>query len=603
MNRVAGRRPPFDTRRRGQYLHSGVLPAAGCGRLPCRAGDVIVSSLFVIRGNDQGSRCQLEDHPVGVGRDSSNPFQLHDHEVSRQHAAITWDGSAHVLTDLESSNGTFVNGRRVHQHRLSSGDQVQMGGTLVLYTGPTEESAEEDLSHTVAIASPQQTGDRSQIVRAMPEAEGSRLFPFSAPAGARRGGGPRQFAGDLRRRAGHQPHAGHRSAPQPHHGPDLPVAAGRPGLRDAHESGGQTTGAQGPPHPAEGPGRRPHYHQQNDLGLRAGAQRRRPHQRRPAGRARWPTGASILQMGIREALCVPMQGRYGLVGVVYIDTSTSPQEVILQGGATKFQDEHLKLMIAIAHQAALAIEDTRYYSAMVQAERLAAMGQTIATLSHHIKNILQGIRGGSYLIEMGLSSHDESVLRKGWKIVEKNQHKISALVMDMLTFSKQREPDLMPADLNDMVADVVELAQAQAGEMKVELAWQPYAALPRLVFDPEGMHRAVLNLVTNAIDAAAEAERPGRVRVHTDYVPRDALVSIVVEDNGAGIAPDQLDKLFSPFISSKKGRGTGLGLPVSQKIVVEHGGKIVVASTPGQGSIFTVQIPAVSRRPTTRRCR
>ena len=70
-------------------------------------------------------------------------------------------------------------------------------------------------------------------------------------------------------------------------------------------------------------------------------------------------------------------------------------------------------MIAIGHQAALAVEDTRYYSAMVQAERLAAVGQTIATLSHHIKNILQGIRGGSYLIEMGLSEHDEIGGRQG----------------------------------------------------------------------------------------------------------------------------------------------------------------------------------------------
>ena len=74
-----------------------------------------------------------------------------------------------------------------------------------------------------------------------------------------------------------------------------------------------------------------------------------------------------------------------------------------QVSANKFTEEHLKLMIAIGHQAALAVEDTNYYSAMVQAERLAAVGQTIATLSHHIKNILQGIRGGSYLIEMGLA--------------------------------------------------------------------------------------------------------------------------------------------------------------------------------------------------------
>ena len=137
---------------------------------------------------------------------------------------------------------------------------------------------------------------------------------------------------------------------------------------------------------------------------------------------RWNPAGSIVQMGVREAICVPMQGRYDVVGVIYIDTSTSPQQVIQQGGANKFTEDHLKLMIAIGHQAALAVEDTRYYSAMVQAERLAAIGQTIATLSHHIKNILQGIRGGSYLIEMGLKEHDETVVRKGWKIVEKNQN-------------------------------------------------------------------------------------------------------------------------------------------------------------------------------------
>src|SRR5438876_4155717 len=130
-------------------------------------------------------------------------------------------------------------------------------------------------------------------------------------------------------------------------------------------------------------------------------------------------------MGVREAICVPMQGRYGLVGVIYIDTSIPPHRVMQQGSAArKFNEEHLKLMVAIGHQAALAVEDTAYYSAMLQSERLAAVGQTIATLSHHIKNILQGIRGGSYLIELGLKEHDENVLKKGWDIVDKNQNRI-----------------------------------------------------------------------------------------------------------------------------------------------------------------------------------
>ena len=131
---------------------------------------------------------------------------------------------------------------------------------------------------------------------------------------------------------------------------------------------------------------------------------------------RWDPAASIVQMGVREAICVPMQGRYDVVGVIYIDTSIlAPQQCSSTAAPTRFTDDHLKLMIAIAHQAALAVEDTRYYSAMVQAERLAAVGQTIATLSHHIKNILQGIRGGSYLIEMGLdrARRDDGRARAG----------------------------------------------------------------------------------------------------------------------------------------------------------------------------------------------
>ena len=173
---------------------------------------------------------------------------------------------------------------------------------------------------------------------------------------------------------------------------------------------------------------------------------------------RWEAARSIVKMGVREAICVPMQGRYGIVGVIYVDTYTPPGRVIREGGVrNRFSDDQLKLMVAIGHQAALAVEDTSYYSAMVQAERLAAVGQTIAMLSHHIKNILQGIRGGSYLIEEGLKSEETDVVRRGWRIVERNQEKISSLVMDMLTFSKEREPDLQTADINEVVGDVVEL--------------------------------------------------------------------------------------------------------------------------------------------------
>ncbi len=284
-----------------------------------------------------------------------------------------------------------------------------------------------------------------------------------------------------------------------------------------------------------------------------------------------------------------MQGRYDVVGVIYIDTSTSPQQVVQQGGANKFTEDHLKLMIAIGHQAALAVEDTRYYSAMVQAERLAAIGQTIATLSHHIKNILQGIRGGSYLIEMGLKEHDEAIVGKGWNIVEKNQNKISALVMDMLTFSKEREPDLTTANVNDgrRRRGRADAGPRRGGAGRALLGSRP-TTMPDLVFDPEGIHRAVLNVVTNAIDAVAETRAAAAgSRSATRYLTdRKVWCGSTVDDNGPGIPADQMDKLFSPFVSSKKSRGTGLGLPVSQKILAEHGGKIAVEQLAGSRGLL-----------------
>ncbi len=554
-------------------------------------------SLFVIRGNDQGTRFQLEEPAIGLGRDSTNPLQLHDTEVSRQHAELLRTENHYVIADLNSSNGTFVNGQRVERHRLASGDHVQVGGTLMLYTGPPEE-ADEDLAGKVDITSLPATEEKSQIVHSVAQSEGSRLFDLETELP--------QNSWLALARSNFQ--VMYRAALTVSHTLDIDQLLHR--IMDLifesllADRGcimvlGQDSKTLVPKVRRTRKGARAgdkitisktildYVLERNEGVLTTDAR----------GDERWNPAASIVQLGIREAICVPMQGRYGVVGVIYIDTSTSPQEVIQKGRAAKFTQDHLKLMVAIAHQAALAVEDTRYYSAMVQAERLAAIGQTIATVSHHIKNILQGIRGGSYLIEMGLAEHDESLTRKGWGIVEKNQTKISNLVMDMLTFSKEREPDLSPSDMNRVVADVIELMQSRAGEESVQLRWHPAIEMPTLVFDPEGIHRAVLNVVTNAIDAASEGDESGEVDVTTEYSAEGGIVRVVVADNGPGIPPDQRETLFSPFVSTKKSRGTGLGLPVSQKIVQEHGGRILVESTPGQGTRLTLELPAVMSEP------
>jgi signal transduction histidine kinase len=308
---------------------------------------------------------------------------------------------------------------------------------------------------------------------------------------------------------------------------------------------------------------------------------------------RFAPGQSILQAGICEAMCVPMQGRYDVPGVIYVDTTTPAERVVLEGGATnKFSDDQLRLLVAIGSQAALAIENSRYQEALLKAERLAAMGQTIAMLSHHIKNILQGVRGGSFLIDMGLREHIEEHVRKGWAIVEKNQNKIYQLVMDMLAFSKERQPVMQAASLNQTVGEVCELMQARASECKVRLEVRLNETLPTATFDSEGIHRAVLNVVTNAIDAV-EGTEMGHVIVETGHEPTSDLVFVSVTDNGPGIPQDQLTKIFNIFESTKGARGTGLGLAVSQKILREHGGDITVETKPGFGCRFVLNWPRV----------
>jgi len=552
-----------------------------------------VPSLFVIRGNDQGSRFELEDSQVTIGREASNRIQLHDTEVSRRHAELICEDRQITVRDLNSSNGTFVNGRRIEQSPLRSGDQLQMGGTLMLFTAPGEES-DVDLSEQVNIISTGASGRQSRIVHTMSREEGSRLLDLD----------PQEPTTGGLSRARSNLQIMYSTALAVSHTLDIDQLLSRimqlifewvecdrgcamllegtdgrlvPKVRRDRKGGSSdekiTISQTILDYVLE--------HDEGVLTTNAGKDER------------WDPAASILQLGIREAICVPMRGRYGVVGALYIDIAAPPEKIVARNGRSHFTEEHLKLMIAIAHQAALAVEDTNYYSAMVQAERLAAVGQTIATLSHHIKNILQGISGGSYLVDRGLDQHDEDVVRKGWGIVEKNQKKISSLVMDMLTFSKEREPELGPAELNELVGDVVELMQSRAEELNVRLDWQADPSLPTLTFDADGMHRAVLNVITNALDAC-EDQADAVVNVRTVFCPEESQALIIVEDNGPGIAAEDLERIFTIFVSGKGNRGTGLGLPVSDKIMKEHGGRILVESTPGEGTQFTLVLPAVT---------
>jgi nitrogen-specific signal transduction histidine kinase/pSer/pThr/pTyr-binding forkhead associated (FHA) protein len=551
-----------------------------------------VASLFIIKGADQGKRFELKAKVVGLGRDNSNPIRLHDNEVSRRHAEVRRVEDTFHLVDLVSANGTYLNDIPVTEVPLKTGDQVRLGQTVLIFQDSITEAGKE-LTARVDMLAHASPDDRSAILRSIPVGEGSRIL--ESPGNV----------GDWLKERLLNLSVMYKATQAISHVVDIDTLLPQI-LQLVFESIGADRGAillKNPDGELEPKTVRWRGSAGEDermtisrtiidhvLGKGEGVITSDA----PAD-ARFGRAKSIVNLGILEAICVPVQGRHTTLGVLYADVR-GPAEVgipfasIKDGPKSRFSKDQLMLMVAIGHQAGLAIENTALYEAKLQAERLAAVGQTIATLSHHIKNILQGIRGGSYLIDMGLNDKDDAIVRRGWGIVEKNQAKIYNLVMDMLSFSKDREPALETADLNETVGDVVELMQARAKELGVTLKWSPASELPAVQIDTDGIHRAVLNIVTNAIDASEDVEG-GTVEVSTTWEADAMLARVIVQDNGTGIPPGEVDKIFEVFASTKGSRGTGLGLPVSQKIVREHGGSIKIASEVGKGSTFTVELP------------
>ncbi|MBE3069667.1 MAG: GAF domain-containing protein, partial [Planctomycetes bacterium] len=295
---------------------------------------------------------------------------------------------------------------------------------------------------------------------------------------------------------------------------------------------------------------------------------------------RFEEGESVQDFSIRSAIAVPIKSRDAILGIIHVDTHVS------QG---QFSPEDLKLMTAIGCQTALAVENAYLMASQVQQERLAAVGQAIASLSHYIKNILQGIHGGSHAVESGLERKDTGTIDKGWDVVRRNLHRINSLVLDMLSYSRQAPPNLVRTSVNAVIREVVELAQSAAKEKQAVLTTQLDTTLPEILIDTDGLHHACLNILSNAIEAVPAVR--GKVEVATRVSPHGSEVWITVADNGPGIPHDEQPRIFQAFYSTKGHKGTGLGLAVAQKVAREHGGNITVNSKPGEGAAFVIHLP------------
>ena len=230
---------------------------------------------------------------------------------------------------------------------------------------------------------------------------------------------------------------------------------------------------------------------------------------------------------------------------------------------------------------------------LVEAERMAAIGQTIAGLSHTIKNIAGSLRGSIFVMGQGIDLDNKKYLTEGWEMIRGNVDKIRSLSLDLLNYGKYTELNLTLSDPNSPVRDVLELVQSRADAAGVELLVELSHSLKPFFFDPEAIHQCLLNLMTNAIDACAmKSAKDVQKQVQIKTGRKDGwAVEYKVTDTGIGMDDDIRQKIFQSFFSTKGTHGTGIGLMMTKKIIDRHGGKIRVESEVGNGSTFRVCLP------------
>jgi signal transduction histidine kinase len=230
---------------------------------------------------------------------------------------------------------------------------------------------------------------------------------------------------------------------------------------------------------------------------------------------------------------------------------------------------------------------------LVAAERMAAIGETVAGMSHTIKNIAGGLKGGMYVLEQGLNLDNKTYLQQGWDMVRGNVEKITNLSLDLLNYSKTGEITMEPCDPNQPARDAVRLVtpQVRARGVGFEVALAP--AMAPVCMDSEGIQSCLLNVVVNALDACGEdcADLTNkRIRLRTLTEPGWG-VTYQVSDNGCGMDEAVQAGLFQRFFTTKGTRGTGIGLMLTKKIIEAHRGEIRVASERGKGSSFVIRLP------------
>ncbi len=241
------------------------------------------------------------------------------------------------------------------------------------------------------------------------------------------------------------------------------------------------------------------------------------------------------------------------------------------------------------------VTETKEAAAMLQqTEKLSSIGEIVAGVAHELNNPLAGVLGFSQLLAQ---KDPEGKFRRDIERIVECADRCQKIVQNLLSFARPARPEKKPLGLNGILEKTLDLLGPSLRNEGIEVVKEIEPDLPYVLADFHQMQQVLTNLITNAQQAMATGGKPGRLFLGTCV--RDGRVVMEVKDNGPGIPPEVLPRIFDPFFSTKKqGRGTGLGLSVSYGIVREHGGELRVSTRIGEGTTFSTLLP-IHRAPGT----
>lgn len=532
---------------------------------------------------------ELKGRVVTIGRHPNNDISLLLESVSRFHAKLELVGTRWIVTDLNSSNGTFVNGERIATPRpLSEGDVLTLGRADFVFSRLTPEEREalqkEGTTPTpLSSSGVNLVGDdesSSTILTTQLSAEATplptRFLPqVSVDQQALQRANERLLAlyelNDIIRTSTTLQEMleramdlifeclpADRGVIMTSDGPGAPLEPQVVRFRDPNASGELAIS--------------------KTIVEKALREQVAILSRDASIDSRFKGSESIIAHDIRSTMCVPMVSKKTVHGIVFVDCKERVHA---------YTEDDLAFLASLANDLAISIENANLLQESIKNERLAAVGQTIAGLAHNIKNILQLARGGIELLDAAVAKKSFEDIETFWPIVKRGIERMQQLTQEMLEFSRQTKPELVMASVNDVILDTVKSFEKDAVDAGVSIELDLADNLPPRRIDPNGLCKSLMNLLTNAVDAFEGTG--GKIVVSTRL--ENDTIKIQVRDNGKGIPRDKIQRIFQPFFTTKGSKGTGLGLSMTKKYIEDMGGSIAVESQEGQGTTFTISLP------------